>query len=238
MSLDPISSLWVGSRLSKMERMCVQSYLNHGHSFFLHVYDQVDNVPDGVHLRPADEIVPREKIYQFQNIANFSDYFRYKMLLEYGGYWVDLDNFCLRRYDFSELYVFSSQRPNAKVHISEINAGVIKVPARSEIMQFCVQRVEETDTKTNEWSQIGPGLLMESYHRFGLEKYLKTYMTFCPLDYFDAPANIVGPTSGRYNFPSITYSVHLWNEEMRRVGVDKNAEYPGSLYARLTEYGQ
>lgn len=238
MSLDPVQSLWIGNRFSTLERMCVESYLEHGHAFFLYSYDQVGNVPDKVHMRPADEIVPREKILQFQNIANFSDYFRYCMLLEYGGYWVDLDNFCLKPYDFQTPYVFSSQRPSAKSQDSEINAGVIKVPARSEIMQFCVRQVELTDTTKNAWSQIGPGLLMDAYHRFHLENYLMPYRTFCPLDFFGAPANVVGPSSGDYPFSTETYSVHLWNEEFRRAGANKDAEYPGSLYERLKKRGR
>ena len=238
MSLDPIQSLWVGSRLSTLERMCIESYLEQGHPFFLYSYDQVGNVPDKVHMRPADEIVPREKIFQFQNLANFSDYFRYKMLLEYGGYWVDLDNFCLKPYDFQTPYVFSSQRPGPKSQDSEINAGVIKVPARSEIMQFCVSQVELTDTTKNAWPQIGPGLLLDAYHRFHLEAYLQPYHVFCPLDYFSAPTNIVGSHTGDIQFPKATYSVHLWNEEFRRAHADKDAEYPGSLYERLKGLGR
>ncbi len=238
MSLDPIQSLWIGSRLSKLERMCVESYLRHGHPFFLYVYDQVGNVPDGVHIRPADEVVSRENIYQFQNLANFSDYFRYRLLQEAGGFWVDLDNFCLRPYDFSAPYVFSSQRPSARSQDSEINAGVIKVPAHSDIMQFCVDQVDLMDTKTNHWSQIGPGLLMDAYHRFGLEKQLQHYSAFCPLDYFGAPANVIGRGTEDYKFLPQTYSVHLWNEEMRRANVDKDAEYPGSLYDRLARTGR
>ncbi len=238
MPLELISSLWVGDRLSTLERICVESYLRHGHPFFLYSYNQVGNVPDEVHMRPADEIVPREKILQFQNLANFSDYFRYRMLLQHGGIWVDLDNFCLKPYFFPQPYVFSSQRPGPRSQDSEINAGVIKVPAHSEIMEFCVRQVELTDTTKNHWSQIGPGLLMDAYHRFHLESYLKPYRTFCPLDYFSAPANVVGPSSGDYPFSTETYSVHLWNEELRRANVDKDGSYPGSLYERLKMRGR
>jgi hypothetical protein len=237
-ALEPIQGLWVGDKLSALERMCVESYLRHGHQFHLYTHGYVDNVPEGVHLKNADAIVPSEKIGQFQNLANFSDYFRYRLLLENGGYWVDLDNFCLKPYDFPEDYVFSSQRPNAQTLGSEINAGVIKVPARSEIMEFCVRQVELTDTTKSHWSQIGPGLLMDAYHRFHLEKYMKNFMTFCPLDYFGAPANVIGEDTHGYEFSFLTYSVHLWNEEMRRVGVDKNADHPRSLYERLRITGR
>jgi Glycosyltransferase sugar-binding region containing DXD motif len=236
--LDPIKSLWAGDRLSTLERMCIESYQRHGHQFQLYTYGFVSNVPDKTIILDADSIVPHTRIPEFQNLANFSDYFRYRMLLEFGGIWVDLDNFCLKPYDFVHEYVFSSQRPSPKSYDSEINAGVLKVPARSEIMTFCVAQVDMMDTKTNHWSQIGPGLLMDAYHRFGLERYMKKFVTFCPLDYFSAPANVIGEDTHGYQFSELTYSVHLWNEEMRRAGVDKDADYPRSLYERLRITGR
>ncbi len=237
--LDPIRSLWVGNELSTLERMCIESYQRVGHEFHLYSYNFVENVPPGTFYQEAEDIVPKAAIGVFQNLANFSDYFRYTLLYRHGGYWVDLDNFCLRPYDFQVPYVFSSQRPGPTSFESEINAGVIRVPEPcTPIMRFCLDQVAAMDTKTNHWSQIGPGLLMDAYHRFNLERYLKPYKTFCPIDYFTAPASVVGEGTWNTPFDLNTYSVHLWNEEMRRAGVDKNAKYPNSLYERLKATGR
>lgn len=237
-SLPIIQSLWVGPRLTKLENMCIASYLAHGHMFHLYTYSDVDNVPVGTTVKRADRIAPLSMIDKFQNIANFSDYFRYMLLWANGGYWVDLDNFCLRPYDFQVPYVFSSQRPGPASNESEINAGVIRVPEPgTEIIRFCLDQVRSMDTKTNHWSQIGPGLLLDAYHRFSLERYLKPYQTFCPLDFFGAPVNVIGPGTWNYQFPEEAYSVHLWNEEMRRACVNKDATYPNSLYERLKATG-
>ena len=40
----------------------------------------------------------------------FADIFRYKMLYMNGGYWVDLDMIALKRFNFKEPYIFSSER--------------------------------------------------------------------------------------------------------------------------------
>ena len=36
MTSDVIQSLWIGDRLSVMERLCIQSFLDQGHQFHLY----------------------------------------------------------------------------------------------------------------------------------------------------------------------------------------------------------
>lgn len=203
----------------------------------MYTYENVENVPSAVKVMDAQEIVSRDMIHRFQNLANFSDYFRYLLLYKKGSYWVDLDNFCLKPYDFPEPYVFSSQL-TADRGMDEGNAGVIKAPVRSELMLKCYEGVLLQDVRRTEWAAIGPILLRNTYASLGLQKYMKDRWTFCPLNYFEAPANVIGPDTWMYKFPEETYSVHLWNEEMRRAGVDKNAKYPNSLYERLKATGR
>jgi hypothetical protein len=235
--LEPIQSLWVGKELSTLERMCIESYQRMGHEFHLYVYGLVTNVPADTLIGDANLIVSSEMIGKFQNLANFSDYFRYVLLYKNGGYWVDLDNFCLRPYDFPEPYVFSSQL-TADRGMDEGNAGVIKVPAESRLMFNCLNKVLATDVQKTEWAGIGPILLRNEYAKLKLDRYMKSRWVFCPLNFFEAPANVIGPDTWMYKFPEETYSVHLWNEEMRRAGVDKNAKYPNSLYERLKATGR
>jgi hypothetical protein len=229
---DPIQGMWVGSRLSTLELACIKSYLDHGHPFHLYVYDNFVEVPETVEVRDANTIVPRSEIERFQNLANFSDYFRYKMLYLNGGYWVDLDNYCLKTYDFADPYVFSSQLVEEKTD-DELNAGVIKVPARSELMRRCLVKVNGMNVKETTWAQLGPQTLLETVQELNLHSYRRTHLSFCPLHYFDAPGNIINSGTERTRFCGATYSVHLWNEELRRAGINKDADYPGSLYNRL-----
>jgi hypothetical protein len=48
--------------LSKLERACASSSLYHGHRFELFVYADVGNVPAGVMLRDANELVPEREL--------------------------------------------------------------------------------------------------------------------------------------------------------------------------------
>jgi len=72
-----------------------------GHAFHLYVYDGID-VPEGVILKDASEIIPREELFYFQNpdtakpdLGPFSDLFRFRLLMMRGGWWSDVDTVCL-----------------------------------------------------------------------------------------------------------------------------------------------
>ena len=229
---EPITSLWVGT-LSPLERMCMKSFLKQGHPFHLYVYEKPEGVPEGVTVKDASEIAPKESIGRFQNLANFSDFFRYSLLYKHGGWWVDLDMYCIRPFIFGTPYVFSSQLVIERTN-DEINSGAIRAPQHSAMMRYCLKRVEKINTLTNEWPAIGPALMMDSCRHFQLQRHIKPHPTFCPLHYFEAPENVLGPHSGATVFDKgRTHAVHLWNEELRRAGKDKSASYPGSLYERL-----
>ena len=88
-----VQGLWVGDRLSTMEQLSIRSFLAHGHEYHLYVYGSVDNVPAGTRVMDARDIHPEP--WDFQSCAIFADYFRYKLLLDRGGWWADLDAVCL-----------------------------------------------------------------------------------------------------------------------------------------------
>src|ERR1700675_312106 len=133
---DVIQSLWVGPRLSAMERLSITSFLKNGHSYILYVYGPVEGVPEGVELKDANEILPSAAIFTYPDYATysgFSNFFRYKLLLERGGWWVDTDIICLKPFIFDAEFVFSSERGGGG---PRVNVGAVKVPVRSNVMQY------------------------------------------------------------------------------------------------------
>ena len=107
-----IQSLWIGSELSVLERLSIISFIRNGHEYHLYVYGDVGNVPDEVILKDGNAILPASMIFQYKqqkSYSGFSNYFRYKLLLEKGGWWADTDMVCLRAFDFAEPYVFATE---------------------------------------------------------------------------------------------------------------------------------
>ena len=227
-----IQGLWIGSELSVMERLSASSFLANGHEYHLYVYDDLKNVPEQVVIKDANEILPASMIFLYKHSASyagFANFFRYKLLEERGGWWVDTDVVCLKPFDFQEEYVFASEISN---DTQFVNNGIIKAPAASEIMAYACQICAEKDNDKLGWGETGPRLLTEAVKRFSLESYVCDYRVFCPLGYLEWQ-KVLDP-AGELAFDQSTYAVHLWNEMWRREGKDKNATYhTDCLYEQL-----
>jgi mannosyltransferase OCH1-like enzyme len=228
-----IQGLWIGPELSVMEQLSIASFLRNGHDYHLYVYDNVKNVPAGTVLMDANEILPSDRIFQYKrspSYAGFSNYFRYKLLLERGGWWADTDTICLKPFDFSEEYVFSSEINYKGREV--VNSGVIKASAGSRVMAYAWQVCQTKNPARLAWGETGPKLMNRAVKKFSLERYKKTHHAFCPVDY-EEWRTVLQPGFEK-TFDDRTYAIHLWNEMWRAAGQDKDAQYDQtSLYERL-----
>ncbi len=133
MRMDILQSLWLGKRLSVMEQLCIRSFLDQGYSFHLYTYQEVENIPQGTTVCQGEEILPADEIFRYRrgygkgSYSAFSNCFRYKLLLERGGWWADLDVVCTRSLDFSDDHVVGYERvPDGS---RRIGTAMIKAPA-------------------------------------------------------------------------------------------------------------
>jgi mannosyltransferase OCH1-like enzyme len=228
-----VQGLWIGEALSTMERLSIASFLAHGHEYHLYVYGPVANVPTGTCLKDGSEVLPKSMIFQYPDrpsYAGFANYFRYKLLLDRGGWWVDTDAVCIRPFDFAEQYVFSSELRNDGT--ATPNSGFIKAPPGSEAMAFAWAKCLSKDPGRITWGETGPRLVTEVIRTYALHAFVRHYQTFTPVAHFEWERMLEpGWTS---DFTASTYAIHLWNEKWRQAGQDKNALYPPDcLYERL-----
>jgi mannosyltransferase OCH1-like enzyme len=231
---DLIQGLWIGPELSVMEQLSIASFLQNGHEYHLYVYDEVKNVPAGAVVKDAGEILPASRIFQYKHqasYAGFANFFRYKLLLERGGWWIDTDVICLRPFDFVEEYVFSSELDQEREVIS---SGIIKAPAGSEVIAYAWNVCEQKDPQQLMWGETGPRLMTEAVKRCSLENYAKPPHVFSPLRFSEWRR--VLERDGLVDQDS--YAIHLWNEMWRANGQDKNVTYDRNcLYEQLkTKY--
>jgi hypothetical protein len=226
---DVMQSLWVGRRLSTMERLCISSFLYQGYPFHLYVYEETEGIPPGTVVRDGNTVLPSSRIFTYkehQTYAGFSNFFRYKLLLDHGGWWVDADTLCLKSFCFSSDYVFSSEGLNGR---QTVNAGVMKMPRGSAAARYCWDTCQEFDTEKLKWGQCGPQLLGRAVEACLLGEYVQPPKVFCPI-HFTEWKKVLDPKVG-CPFEEGTYSVHLWNELWRRADQDRNSRYePGCLY--------
>jgi mannosyltransferase OCH1-like enzyme len=224
-----IQGLWIGPELSVMEQLSIASFLENGHEYHLYVYDAVKSVPARAVIKDAVEILPAGRIFQYKHqasYAGFANFFRYKLLLDRGGWWVDTDVICLKAFDFEDEYVFATETDGEREVVS---SGVIKAPAGSEVMAYAWEVCEQRDPRELKWGETGPRLMTEAVGRFSLELFKKPSRYFNPLDYREW-RRVLEPGE----LYEDSYAVHLWNEMWRAAGQDKNATYdPNSLYEQL-----
>lgn len=228
---DVVQGLWIGPRLSAMERLSIESFLRHGHAFHLYTYGDVEGVPHGAVIRDGREILPAERIFvyrDFPSVSGFSNFFRYKLLLERGGWWVDADMVCLRPFTFDGAHVFASELSKGVICVS---SGAMRAPRGSEAIGWAWDVCQSKDPAALRWGETGPSLVAAAVERFSLQDAVQAPDVFCPIPYtewhrlVDADAPVL---------PESAAAVHLWNEMWRRDGCDKDAAYdPDCLYERL-----
>lgn len=231
-----VQGLWIGSRLSVMEQLSIASFIKHGHEYHLYTYEEVEGIPKGAILKSADEIISQMRIFEYKDYTTYSNIFRYKLLLERGGYWADTDVICSKPFDFESDYVFGLERMRDR-SIS-IGSAVIKAPVSSEIMRFCYDYSSHKYPDKLVWGEIGPIFFTEAVKRYGLSSYVLPYETFYPIDWWDWKDIISGKLGTRIKvslqLTRKVYAIHLWNEMWRNGKIDKNGtHHPSCLFEKL-----
>lgn len=111
-----LQSYWSDAPLSLLERACLVSWVAHGARVHLYTHDDPvalkSQIPAGIHphiaVLDANTILPRTQKFAFKGPAPkskranaftalpFSDVFRYEMLRQKGGIWMDMDIILIR----------------------------------------------------------------------------------------------------------------------------------------------
>lgn len=227
-----VQGLWIGETLSKMEQLSIASFLGQGYEFHLYTYGEVSGVPEGTVVRDAGAVLPASRIFFYpheQFYGAFANLFRYKLLLENGGWWADVDMVCVRPFDFASEYVFASEAaPDGAVPTN----GLLRVPAGSAIMAEACEICESKDPGQLSWGETGSKLLRELVGRHGLAGFVQPPEVFCPIPW-DRWEGALDPAVS-WRFGASTRGVHLWRQMWRRAGTDTDGSYPpGCLYERL-----
>src|SRR4029079_65929 len=148
----------------------------------LYSYGDVKNVPAGTVVTHANRILPAAKIFKYRDhdsYAGFANYFRYKLLLEEGGWWADADVVCLKPFVFDDDYVIASEKSDSG---SEVAAScVIKAPRGSELMQYLWETCVSKNPSEIEWAETGPRLVEMAVRKLRLERYRKSHRAVRPV---------------------------------------------------------
>ena len=242
-TLPDIHALWVGENLGRLARCCLMSFIQQGHNVVLHVYNDIKDVPSGVKLADANQIINKSKIIKHKktgSYALFSDIFRYELMksLKGKGVYVDCDVYCIRPI-LQEDYIVAFEDDN------KINGAVLALPENSVVLdhllkaaydpyfippwysknkqlRFKIKKILGFSKHISDmpWGVIGPDAITYFLNELNLNNQVQPIDVFYPVHYqcihqlIDPDLKIEDVTSSR------TVCVHLYNEMLRNIDID------------------
>ncbi|TWO70935.1 hypothetical protein FN976_12855 [Caenimonas sedimenti] len=217
--------LWVTGRLSRLETVCMDSFIQQGYRLALWTYSGVDNAPAAADMRDARDILPESAIFVNQggSYAGFSNVFRYGVLRKLGGMWADSDVIAIKPAGLLPAIPFlvTERTSDGKL---KINNNVIHSPApkSGDLMDLAFAYASVFPKEQLTWGDLGPTLLTGFVNMHPRHGYAVMAPDFAnSSDWWTAPHSLLAPG----NLPDCSF-LHLYNEMWRRAGVDKNAPYP------------
>lgn len=246
-----IAGLWIG-KLSKMEIYSMKSFIKQGHTYHLYTYEPLDNIPNGVIVKDANEIIPKDEIFTLKNYyLPFSDIFRYKLLYEKGNCWADLDMICLKPIQLDQKFIFSSERTIQKGayrnrNYKEIaNIGFLKAPPKSDFYKELYEKcMNYHKNKTNKDKIKYMRIMRTLLDKYDYGKYVLPSNYFCPIDWWNCKELFmnVEQYKSKYGCSGYTqtdvlqncYCVHTWRSIARKKKLDFDADFhSNSLWEKL-----
>jgi len=229
-----INGLWVGNQLSPLELLTLQSFVDHGHQFYLWVYENIQNkIPTNVILKDANEIVPHRDVFTLKygdeeqgfgkgSLALFADWFRYNLLFEKGGWWVDMDVTCLKPLDIKSDYYFRAHP------ILPMIGNVMKCPKQAPFLQQTIHHLNpEKIENTIDWL-LPNKVLNEQVKAFQLEGNIKQQHSNLD-NWQEVEAFVFSKQSVNPDWKFI----HWMNEEWRAQNINKTSFYKNTSISQL-----
>jgi hypothetical protein len=219
--------------------LCITSFIAHGHRFALYSYNEIERLPEGCVLKDARAILPEDAVFGYRtgpvvgSPAAFANLFRYKLLLDRGGWWVDTDTLCLTGDIRETEYVFVRGHDNVYAN------GIVKVPAGSAFAARAFERAS-AQGRDVEWLGNGPTLVTKLIAEMGLEPATWETHDFLPLGWDEALA-VFDPDRADEIEKRVRTSTfhHLWNQMLLMYNILKTVRPPKDSYlARMyVRYG-
>lgn len=181
--------LWIGPRLSIIERLALKSFLDLGWQVKLYHYEPILNVPEGVELSDANRIVPKALIFDDnfvdvpgQSYATFADLFRLELLSREGGWWFDADMIAVSRPpsigEIPDPYFASTWEMSYKT--CAINCAMFSQPGDSFIDSLRTQAHDIIAAGSYSFADTGPFLLQRKLREEGMDQNIAPWWEFCP----------------------------------------------------------
>ncbi|MBK8084180.1 MAG: galactosyltransferase Lgt5 [Devosia sp.] len=233
-----INCLWVGLALRPLERVCALSMLRQGHRVRIFSYGKLENVPEGIEMADARDVLPEASLLRHRKSGSpalGSNVFRYRLMEQARGLWLDLDVLLLKPIPETDDPVFGWQDPTL------INGAVLHIPKESPLLAALLDFVAEAypvppfyssgkqhwlrlrkaiglgrRVEAMRWGTFGPRALTHFAAHTNSARFARPVSVFYPIH----PRESHGPFQASFDtaarLTDETIALHLWNEKLRR----------------------
>lgn len=244
MSGNDVNFIWVGSTLGQVHAACLRSFQRHGYNVVLHTFDPPADTPEGVSIFDASKLMRRDEVVAYRasgSLALTANIYRYRILREGLGIYVDCDVYCLRRFpDHDYLLGWESDHticnavmaaPSDSELVRQLNAAAgdrafippWRSKRRQRIMRFRKAIGIPETPEQMPWGTLGPKLLTYCVESLGLHDVVQPIDAFYPLHFSHTPllrdpslklADLVTPRS---------FALHLCHSRLDREAIPKGS---------------
>ena len=229
--VDTVHMFWHGGALPPLAQACVTSFAARGHRVAAWTYDPAA-LPAGVTRADAREVIadtdPLHRLCRPGSIAAFADCFRYRLLAERGGWWMDTDVYCLTDALPAEPRAWAEQEPGI------VNNAILRFPAGDPLAARLATLARERAREGLHWGAIGPELVTEVLRGQDRAGVAGTRSAFYPLHWLEAHHlwlperrdEVAARTAG-------AKFIHCWARALENAGIDPWLRAPAG--SRLAE---
>ncbi|MEM7619934.1 MAG: hypothetical protein AAF228_05660, partial [Pseudomonadota bacterium] len=237
--LPRLNALWVSGSLSYIEQLCLTSALQAGHEVTLYTYYDVLNVPNGVDVRDAREIMPEDQLIKYDkkgkiSYALGSDIFRYSLMQQSKGYWIDTDVYILKPLVFEQDIVLGWQYENS------VNGAVLYIKQNTLLLRKLMEHVTSypcippwwsirnkgsqklkalfgvpKPVERMKWGVYGPHAITYFVKELQLENQIMSQDIFYPNPWQNSKDIFFAGFDISSCVTSNTKAIHLWNENIK-----------------------
>ena len=230
-----------------MEILSIKSFQKQGHIFELFTYGKVDNIPPKTVVRDGNEILDEKEIFKFNDsYLPFSDLFRYKLMYDEGGIWVDLDMICIQPFIFDDKFIFSSERTKQRGAFASLleetpSNNILKSPPKESFYLDLFSKCFLNRKKVKKNTQFLI-YMKELIYKYKYDGYVRGAQDFNPINWWhvkeffystkqDFPSKYGTSAYTREELLKSCYSIHMWRNLVKKKNLSLNNSL--SLYKIL-----
>lgn len=215
----------------------MRSFLRNGHKYRLFSYQEL-LVPEGVQLLDASAILPESDIFFFRgflgsqenDVGPFSDLFRYKLLMDIGGWYVDVDTLC-RTSEIPSTRAWAQENPSVLGDVI-VNGAQMYLEKGDPLARILFERCRAIGVTSERREDWGPNLLTKVIVSEMLPLNVTgTSRTFYPIDWI-AAFSLVMPKYRTYVIErtSSAWFVAAYQSFFKACGIDLSRTPPRGSY--------